>query len=80
MPTIRLRNWQDIKDDYSDGLLLGNGASIAIDPRFAYSSLLEVGRRQRIITPAVNHVFGEFGISDFELVLNALWLVSQSMV
>ena len=38
--------WADIADNYKDTLVLGNGASIAVDPRFAYGSLLQVARER----------------------------------
>lgn len=67
-----LAKWKDIKDDYGDCLLLGNGASISVDPLFDYRSLLEEARNQRLIMPKVDRVFRLFQTSDFEHVLNVL--------
>lgn len=72
MPTYRLARWQDIKDGFSDTLLLGNGASIALDSRFQYSTLLEKAERLHLITPEVREIFLQFDTSDFEQVLNFL--------
>lgn len=65
-----------------DTLLLGNGASMAIDPRFSYDSLLETAKDNGLITSNIQKVFEYFRTRDFELVLNLIWrayLVNQAL-
>lgn len=65
--------WEDIADQFTDTLLLGNGASIALDNCFSYRSLLDHAQRQAWITADVQAVFQHFGSTDFELVMRMLW-------
>ena len=74
--------WRSIQDHYTDSLLLGNGASMAVNSRFGYGSLYERALEVGHITPAVARIFERFGVNDFELVLRRLWqasLVNQSL-
>lgn len=68
-----IKQWNDIKHDFTDGLLLGNGASMAIHDRFGYGSLFEAARTNGHLTEPVAAVFDAFGVHDFELVLRRLW-------
>ncbi len=74
MPPTGLRDWADIKSDFRDCLLLGNGASIAIHEDLEYKNLLNKARRNDLLTSRVEKVFKEFNTSNFEYVLNMLWL------
>lgn len=65
--------WQDIAGDFQHSILLGNGASIAVNPNFNYRSLFVAARDYGHLTPAVARVFEQFAIEDFELVLRRLW-------
>ncbi|EBM5747147.1 DUF4917 family protein [Salmonella enterica] len=71
-----IRNWNDIKDDYEDTLLLGNGASIAVNPDFSYDSLY-----QRLTNlpqgELLGPIFESFSSTDFELILHRLWIASR---
>lgn len=75
--------WNDIKEDYHKGsLLLGNGASIAVDNCFNYSSLYEKALELGHLTGKVQAVFDKFKVDDFELVLRRLWqakLVNEAL-
>lgn len=71
MPNIR--NWMDIEADYDDGLILGNGSSIALHDGFRYPSLYEEAIQRGFITRAVAQIFEKFGATDFEEVLRKLW-------
>jgi hypothetical protein len=74
--------WEEIQDQFSDSLLLGNGASMAVHPEFGYRSLFETAQNNGHITPAVAGIFDQFGVNDFELVLRRLWqasLVTQAL-
>lgn len=81
MPDIL--QWNEIRDNYHGGaLLLGNGASMAVHPKFGYSSLRTAAEEAEHITPEVSDVFTAFGTDDFELVLRRLWqarLVNQAL-
>jgi hypothetical protein len=65
--------WADISDEYQEALLVGNGASIAVDERFHYRNLLEEARTLHLITPTLQRVFGYLNTHDFEFVLKMLW-------
>lgn len=74
--------WQTIRDSFSDGLLLGNGASINVHPGFDYVSLHEKAVELGYVNEAVSNVFNGFGTTDFELVLRRLWqakLVNEAL-
>lgn len=69
--------WKAIEADFSHGLILGNGASIAFDPRFGYHSLKEKATELALITADVHRVFDHLHTADFELVLRMLWHASK---
>ena len=65
--------WKDIKNHFSDCLLLvGNGASIAIDQRFSYNSLFEEAKKSGFFSPEVVQLFRNFNTQDFEYILRML--------
>lgn len=70
---MTIYKWTDIKGDFTDGLVLGNGASMAIHQGFGYGSLFEAARENGHLTTPVAAVFDAFGVNDFELVLRRLW-------
>ena len=70
-------DWLDISEDFREGLILGNGASIALHQGFAYRSLLEEARKRQFISESVENVFNHLGTTDFERVLRMLWHTSQ---
>lgn len=66
--------WDAIRVKFhKGGLLLGNGASMAVHPGFGYASLYEVAQQRQHLTEEVASVFLAFGTNDFELVLRRLW-------
>jgi hypothetical protein len=65
-----IRNWRDIEDQFAGTLLLGNGASIAIDSCFSYASLLESAEAGGYITPDLRAIFDYLRTHDFELVMS----------
>lgn len=80
MPEIL--QWNTISDRFNEGLLLGNGASVAVHQAFNYVSLFEEATKRGHITPNVGEVFRSFGEHDFEVVLRKLWqakLVNQAL-
>ena len=66
----KLLQWGEIADDFSDALLLGNGASMAIDGCFSYRSLLTNARECGLITDRAERVFDKLRTNDFELVMS----------
>lgn len=67
-------DWDEIKDRYVGGaILLGNGASIAVDHAFSYGSLLDRAREGGRLTEDVERLFYCFNTSDFELILRMVW-------
>jgi len=68
-----LCQWKDISGKFQNGLILGNGASIAIDESFSYKSLLDIANSKELITPRLQKIFDYLKTEDFELVLRMLW-------
>lgn len=74
----RIFEWQEIAEDYYGGsLLLGNGASMSIDNRFGYSSLVDHARENGLFTQDIQQLFEFFNTTDFELVLRLVWQASN---
>jgi hypothetical protein len=69
----QIHQWNEIKERFTEGLVLGNGASMAIHRGFGYAGLFEAAQENAFITPEVAGVFAAFGVNDFELVLRRLW-------
>tara|TARA_R110001583_G_scaffold195148_1_gene369696 strand:- start:8216 stop:9268 length:1053 start_codon:yes stop_codon:yes gene_type:complete len=67
--------WRDIKDDFKDALLVGNGGSIALSPNFSYSSLYSYAVKNKLLEEDAKDVFEKFQkkYRDFERVLFSLW-------
>lgn len=59
--------WSDIKENFSDALLLGNGASMAIHRDFGYQSLFEAAQQHQHITPDVATIFTKFASTTSNL-------------
>lgn len=86
---MKLSDWQDISKNFSDTLVLGNGASVAVHEKFHYSSLKEEARERGYLSVADGNggdsdthasgpvnaegVFELLKTDDFEVVLNLLW-------
>ncbi|HCT6673939.1 MAG TPA: DUF4917 family protein [Pseudomonas aeruginosa] len=69
-----IRRWEEIAGDFERGtVLVGNGASIAIDRGFAYEALLQEARRRGLLTAQVEDLFRSFTTNDFELALRLVW-------
>ncbi|HFI1561993.1 DUF4917 family protein [Yersinia similis] len=76
MPFI-IRPWSDLAQEYNGTILLGNGASIAVSPRFAYRSLLEFVRQRESLAEDARRLFDFFETEDFELILRIVWQASN---
>lgn len=69
-----IKNWNDISAHYINGsLIIGNGASIALHNKFAFSSLKEVAEQNDLFTNDISKLFTEFDTCDFELILRLVW-------
>jgi Domain of unknown function (DUF4917) len=66
-------DWNDIANNYRGTLLLGNGASRAVDERFGYPSLVQHAFNQGLLTEDIQSLFHFFKTKDFELVLRLVW-------
>ena len=66
-------DWNTIAASFQKSLLLGNGASIAANRRFAYKNLLRAAQRLNLITSQLEELFDYLKTEDFELVLEMLW-------
>ena len=74
---MELTNWSDIQDKFKGNILLGNGASIAIDKRLSYRSLYErVCKSGRLDDELIN-MFSYFGTTNFEFIMRLLLEASQ---
>ena len=73
----KIVDWSEISDDFREGLILGNGASIALHHGFAYQSLLQEARRRKFISQEIERIFDHLHTRDFERVLRMLWHASR---
>lgn len=74
---LKIADWSEIAEDFREGLILGNGASMALHQGFAYQSLLEEARRRKFISQNVEGIFNHLRTKDFERVLRMLWHTSR---
>ena len=73
-----IRRWEDIAGVFERGtVIIGNGASIAVDKGFEYGTLLEKARQLALFTPEVEGLFRSFNTKDFELILRLVWHATQ---
>lgn len=70
---IKVHDWQDISKEFSDSILLGNGASISIDKSFTYDSLRRYATDNSLLSDSITALFDFFKTSDFELILRLVW-------
>lgn len=57
----RIFEWEEIAQNYYGGsLLLGNGASMAVDERFGYTSLIDYARERGLFTNEIKQLFNFF--------------------
>lgn len=71
--SYEIKRWDDIAAKYGDTLILGNGASVAVNNSFSYASLLDRALSDKLISSDVQQIFDFFGTKDFELVLRTVW-------
>ncbi|EPG7576388.1 DUF4917 family protein [Providencia rettgeri] len=72
--SLEIKKWEEIERNFTDcTLLIGNGASMAIDSRFGYGSLIEHAKKYELMKEDVNSLFDFFETYDFELILRLVW-------
>ena len=69
---MKLYDWADIKKNFTHSLLLGNGASIAIDKRFSYKLLYEEVSNYSALNEGLLGLFEHYHSTNFELILRLL--------
>lgn len=75
---MKLYDWAEIKEDFKQGnLLLGNGASIAVDSRLSYNSLYTQVCKSEKLNAELLDMFRHFRTSNFEFILKLLLEASQ---
>jgi len=72
LPT-EIMDWKDIGDQFDGAILVGNGASIAVDQSFHYGSLKQHAIDNGLLTKDVESIFDFFHTDDFELILRIVW-------
>ncbi len=73
MAQHHIKHWNDIKSDFRETLILGNGASIAVSEKFQYDSLYQKARDLNLINENTEKIFESLGCnSDFEAALHFL--------
>lgn len=75
--TLKIHDWQDISKDFSDSILLGNGASISINDSFTYDSLRMHATKNGLLDQNIDKLFNFFNTSDFELILRLVWQATK---
>jgi len=75
---MKLRDWSEIEKKFRhSNLLLGNGASIAIDSRLSYRSLYEQVCNSGKLNDDLLNMFEYFETSNFEFIMRLLLEASQ---
>jgi hypothetical protein len=74
---MKLCQWSDLAGEFKDGIILGNGASIAVDGHFSYKSLYKEATGSFSLDSGVTTIFESYKTHDFELVLGGLSTAHQ---
>ena len=74
---MELHNWSDIRDRFRHNILLGNGASIAIDGRLSYRSLYERVCDAARLDHEIISMFRHFRTTNFEFIMKLLLEASR---
>lgn len=72
-----VRSWETIAENYGCTILLGNGASISVNPSFSYGSLLQHAVERNLLPDDAQRLFDFFQTTDFELILRIVWQASN---
>jgi hypothetical protein len=68
----RIHQWADISKHFKKTIVLGNGASIAVDNCFAYRSLFDEAISTVLLSSNAGKLFNQFKTKDFELILRMI--------
>ena len=68
----KIHNWSDISSHFKKTIVLGNGASIAVDNCFAYRSLFDEAISTVLLSSNAGKLFNQFKTKDFELILRMI--------
>lgn len=68
---VVIHKWNQLTQGWSS-LLLGNGASMAIDSCFGYGSLLEAAKASEGLSAGAAQIFDDYETTNFEFVLESL--------
>ncbi|MFC2001085.1 DUF4917 family protein [Chloroflexota bacterium] len=74
---MKLDDWSKLKKRFKNNLLLGNGASIAIDSRLSYRSLYEQVCESGKLNDELLNMFEHYKMTNFEYILKLLLEASQ---
>lgn len=69
---MKLRKWDDIQRNFTHNILLGNGASVAIDKRFSYKLLYKEVTEYSDLNKELLSLFEHYHTTSFELILRLL--------
>lgn len=69
---MKIWDWAKIENRFRDNLLLGNGASIAIDKRFSYRLLYEEVSNYSKLNKELLNLFKHYKTTNFKLILRSL--------
>lgn len=73
-----IHSWEEIENLFSGTLLIGNGASVAVDSKFHYDTLKDEAIKENFLSKDLNRIFELYdNSSDFELILKVLWQSSE---
>ena len=75
--TQKVYAWKEIRGDFKQTLVLGNGASIAVDKCFSYTSLYDEASKMLLLNEQVQKLFKYYATTDFEFVLRLVWRAHQ---
>lgn len=74
---MKLHDWSKIRERFKDNLILGNGASRAIDNHLSYHSLYERVCESGKLNFELSNMFEHFKTTNFEFILKLLLDASQ---
>jgi len=69
----KIHKWPDISRYFNKTIVLGNGASIAVDRCFSYRSLFDEATSTESLSSNARRLFDQFKTKDFEFVLRMMW-------
>lgn len=73
----KIYQWLEIADKFRKTIIIGNGASIAIDKCFSYRSLYNEATKSLLLSRETQQLFTTFDTQDFEFVLRMIWNAHQ---